>query len=89
MKDMGVVQGSEAQAKPLIVDKDTVYIHTDIEKVEGKEFNGRKIENLYSYHEIQYGKDEYIQMLAEQNETLEQQLTDTQLALCDVYEMLE
>ena len=35
-----------------------------------------------------YTKDEYIKLMAEKNAELESQLTDTQLALCDVYEMI-
>lgn len=61
MKDMGIIQGSAAQAVPLIIGKDTVYVHTDITPVEGEE-------GLFQYHEVQYEKDEYIKMLAEQNE---------------------
>lgn len=51
MKDYGIVQGSAEQAKPLIINVDTVYVHTDIKDIG----NG-----LYEYHEIQYKKDEYI-----------------------------
>ena len=63
MKDMGIVRGSAAQAKPLIIGKDTVYVHTNIKPVEDEE-------GLFEYHEIQYEKDEYIKLMAEQNETL-------------------
>lgn len=81
MKDMGIVKGSAAQAVPLIIGKDTVYVHTDISLVEGKE-------GLFQYHEVQYEKDEYIKMLAEKNQLLEQQLTDIQLALVEAYELI-
>ena len=37
---------------------------------------------------VQYTKDEYIKLMDEKNTELESQLTDTQLALCDVYEMI-
>ena len=87
MKDLGRVQGSADQALPLIIGKDTVYVHTDIEKVE-TDPNGEAVENLYSYNEKQYGKDEYIRLLSEENARQDEELTNTQLALCDVYEML-
>lgn len=83
MKDCGVVRGSAAQAKKLIVGSDTVYVHSNIEEIKGE--NG---ETLFQYHEIQYGKDEYIELISETNGNLQQQITDTQSALCDVYEML-
>jgi len=62
MKDMGIVRGSAAQAKPLIIGKDTVYVHTNIKPVEDEE-------GVFEYYEIQYEKDEYIRLMAEQNET--------------------
>jgi len=79
MKDMGIVRGSAAQAEPLIIGKDTVYVHSNIKPVEDEE-------GLFEYHEIQYEKDEYIKLLSEKNDSLDQQLTDTQLALCEIYE---
>ena len=42
----------------------------------------------YEYTQKQYAKDEYISLLDERNKALAQQLTNTQLALCDVYEMI-
>ena len=84
MIDVGIVTGSEAMAKSLIVGKDTVYVHTDIEEVSNPDSpNGV----LYKYHEIQYLKDEYIEMIAEKNNKLEHETTSLQLALVDVYEM--
>ena len=83
MKDMGIVKGSKEQAVEVIVGIDTVYEHTDIEPVETEDGS-----ELYQYHEIQYTKDEYIKIQAEKNVALEQQVTDTQLALCEVYELM-
>lgn len=60
MKDMGIVRGSAAQAEPLIIGKDTVYVHSNIKPVEDEE-------GLFEYHEIQYEKDEYIKLMAEQS----------------------
>ena len=37
---------------------------------------------------IEYTKDEYIKIQAEKNAALEQHVTDTQLALCEVYELM-
>ena len=87
MIDKGIVRGSESQAKPLIVDVDTVYVHTNIEQVT-TDAEGNTVEGLYQYNEIQYTKDEYIHLLSEKNISLEAEITGTQLALCDVYEML-
>ena len=83
MKDYGIVLGSAEQAKALIVGKDTVYVHSDIEEITGE--NG---EIFFRYREIQYEKDEYIKLISDQNAALQKQITDTQLALCEVYEMV-
>ena len=83
MKDMGVVQGSPEMAVPLIVGKDTVYVHTDIQEVPDAEGN-----MVWQYHEVQYDKDEYIHLMSEKNASLEQQLTDAQLALAELAEMI-
>lgn len=78
MKNMGVVKGSEEQAKELIVGFDTVYVHKNIKKLEDGD---------YQYEEVQYDKDEYIELIAKKNKTLEKQVTDTQMALTELYEM--
>lgn len=69
MKDMGLVQGSQAQAAELIVGIDTVYVHTDISKVE-TDAEGNAVDDLFQYHEVQYSKDEYIALLSNQNKEL-------------------
>ena len=86
MKEIKNVQGSSQQAQPLIVNKDTVYVHTNI--VQTTDEDGNVVDGLYVYDEVQYTKDEYIQMIAEKNETLERDLTDTQLAIAEIYESL-
>ena len=84
MKEIKNVQGSSQQAQPLIVGKTTVYVHSNI--VQATDEDGNVIDDLYVYDEIQYTKDEYIKVMADKNEILEKELTDTQLALCELYE---
>ena len=69
MKDYGYVKGSKAQAVELIIGKDTVYVHTDIQETDDVDANGNSL-GLYRYHEVQYDKDEYIKLMAEQNKEL-------------------
>ena len=87
MKEIKNVQGSYEQAQPLIIGKTTVYVHTNI--VQAKNEDGNIIDDLYVYDEIQYTKDEYIKMMADKNSQLEQEVIDTQLALCDIYETIQ
>ena len=42
----------------------------------------------YEFDLVEYDKDEYIKLQAEHNAALEQQMTDTQFALCEVYELM-
>lgn len=42
----------------------------------------------YEFDQKRYSKDEYIKLIDEKNAMLEAQLTDTQLALCEVYELM-
>ena len=60
MKDYGRVRGSKEQAKPLIIGKDTVYVHTDIVDVE---------DDQCEYNEVQYNKDEFIKIMSEKSES--------------------
>lgn len=79
------------KVKPLEIDDYHVYVNTGIKEIheEVKEgdlssgFDGFEIET----QEI-YEKDEYIQLMAEKNSSLEEQATDLQLALADVYEQM-
>ena len=57
MRDCGIVIGSETQAQPVVIGIDTVYIHQDIDKYEDENYL------LYKYHEYQYDKDEYIDIV--------------------------
>ena len=82
MKDMGIINCSTAQAIPLIVGKDTVYVHTDIEQVKtDSQGQGKPTENLWKCHEVQYEKDEYIKKMSEANIQLQAQVESTQEAL--------
>lgn len=85
MMNIGIVQGNSEQAKELVIGKDKVYVHTDIKPIT-TDARGNEIKDLFKYHEIQYDKDEYIELLAKQNAELTSGLTDTQLALCEIYE---
>lgn len=87
MIDCGYVTGSKEQAVELVVGIDTVYVHDDIQLLKKEDEQGNPVE-VYQYHEVQYDKDEYIKIMSEKNSELENQLTDTQLALCDVYELI-
>lgn len=87
MKDLGIVQST---VKPSEVDiKDTkVFIASDIKEVKEEGTDGQPGFEGYSYNLKEYDKDEYIKLLQQQNEELATEVTNTQMALCDVYELI-
>ena len=87
MKEIGIVQGSAAQAVPLIIGKDTVYVHTNITPLSQDKSN-YPVDGMYEYYEVQYDKDEYITLLSEKSSTQELQLIETQLALTELFESM-
>lgn len=78
---------SGVKPKETEIDEYSVWVNENIREIEVTDENGSHTE--YEYDQIQYSKDEYILLLSEENKNLENMLTDTQLALCDVYEMME
>ena len=88
MKQYGKVR-SVQQPDPKVIDDFSVWVAENIvpvtEEPTGEEETGF---TGYEYDLTQYTKDEYISMVDEKNASLEAEITSTQLALCDVYEML-
>jgi len=84
MVNHGTVK-STVRPKELVIDEFSVWVHKNITEIsenvgEENEFIG------YQYDCVQYGKDEYIQLMSEKNDSLDKQLIDAQLALCELYE---
>lgn len=78
---------STIKPEPIVIDEFSVWQHTNIQPV--SENVGKENEFVgFEYEMIQYGKDEFILSQAAEKEVLQQQVTDTQLALCEVYEMI-
>ena len=77
------------QPEPVVIDEFSVWVAENItpvtEEVTGDGTGGFE---GYEYDLTQYDKDEYIQMISEKNVSLEAEITSTQEALCDVYELL-
>lgn len=86
MIDYGIVK-STVKPESIKIDEYSVWVNTDIrsieEEIDSEVFTG------YSYHMVQYDKDEYLEMQIAENAALAEQITDTQLALCELYENLE
>jgi hypothetical protein len=87
MKDFGKTR-STVMPEEMSIDEFSVWIASDIQAVTEPSIDEQEGFTGFEYNLVQYDKDEYIKMLDEKNESLESQITDTQLALCEVYEML-
>lgn len=88
MRDMGIVHGSREAAVPLVIGYDTVYVHTDIQEYQETMLDGETITG-YKYHEIQYTKDEYLKIQADKQSKLEENITNVQGAILELYENME
>lgn len=86
MKDFGTVK-SAVRPEPLVIDEFSVWSNTNVEEITTPGMDG-EMEPGFQFHMIQYTKDEYIRLMAEENAALGEQMTDLQMALCDVYEMM-
>ncbi len=84
MINHGRVQ-STVKPKEIEIDEHSVWENKDISEMTVTDENGEHTE--YEFNQTQYTKDEYI-MLLNENNRLANELTDTQLALCDVYELI-
>lgn len=81
-------QRSTIKPDTLELTETKVFISTDIKKVDESGSDEQPGFVGYEFNLTEYGKDEYIKIQAEKNAELEKNITDTQLALCDVYEMI-
>lgn len=85
MIDYGKVR-STVKPESKVIDEYSVWINTEIQEVEVN-FEDN-IHTEYEFNQIRYSKNEYIEMIDNRNAQLESQVTDTQLALVEVYEMM-
>lgn len=76
---------SGVQPEQKVIDDFSVWIASDIQPV--KETGDPGFEG-WEYTLTQYDKDEYIKMMDDRNASLEADLTDTQLALAELYESM-
>lgn len=91
MQKYAKVRSTAKTVLPLELDEYHVTVNNGISEIHepAKEedpssgFDGWEIEE-----QIIYDKDEYITLLSERNSSLEQQTTDLQMAIVDVYEMM-
>lgn len=87
MKDYGT-QRSTVEPLELEITDSKVFVASNIAEISEDGTDEEPGFSGYEFDLIEYEKDEYIKLQAEKNAELEEELTETQVALCDVYEML-
>lgn len=87
MQQYGKVRSTQ-QPDTKVIDEYSVWVAEDIVPVNEPGTEEQEGFVGYEYDLTQYEKDEYIRMIDDRNTSLEAEITSTQLALCDVYEML-
>lgn len=83
MIDYGTVR-STIKPNKVEIDEYSVWVNSNITEIVVQSEDESHTE--YEFNQVRYTKDEYIKMIDERNSTLESQLNDTQLALCEIYE---
>lgn len=81
MVNHGKVQ-STVKPDSVVVDSQSVWISENIEAVKTEEFEG------FSYDLTQYTLEEYTLKSIEVNQELERQVSETQMAIVEIYESL-
>lgn len=77
---------STIQPETIVIDDFSVWVHSNIVQIE--EQIGEETFISFEYDMVQYDKNEYIKILSENNQNLEQQLLETQIALTEMYESM-
>lgn len=65
-----------------------VFVAKNIQFIEVEEQEDPQQISYYQYDLYEYTPEEYIEILKQQNDDLNQEVLDTQMALCDIYEAM-
>ena len=91
MIDYGEVH-STVKPEKIDIKETKVFVATDIEEEvidTPEDFETETKEVGYKYHLVEYDKNEYIAIISNKNEQLESELSNAQMALCELYELVE
>lgn len=87
MKEYGKVR-SIKQPEQKVIDDYSVWVAENIISVTETGTDEQPGFTGYEYDLTQYTKDEYIKMIDDKNASLEDQMTQAQEAMCEIYEMM-
>lgn len=78
---------STVKPETIVIDDYSVWEHTNIKDV--SENVGEEKFVGFEFDMKQYSKEEFILKQAQEKDVLEQQLEDAEMALCELYEMID
>lgn len=81
-------QRSTVKPDGLEITETKVFVYSDIEEVNESGSGEQPGFSGYEFNLTEYNKDEYIKIQAEKNTDLENEITQAQLAMCEIYEMM-
>lgn len=87
MKKYGKVRSTK-QPEQKVIDDYSVWIAENITPATEAGTDEQPGFTGYEYDLTQYTKDEYIKMIDDRNASLEDQMTQAQEAMCEIYEMM-
>lgn len=76
--------------KPLEIEltESKVFVASNITPIEEPGTDEQQGFTGFEFDLAEYSKDEYIKIQAEKNATLEDEITQAQVAMCEIYEMI-
>ena len=87
MKEYGKVRSTK-QPEQKVIDDYSVWVAANITPVSEPGTDEMPGFEGYEYDLTQYSKNEYIKMIDDKNASLDEQITQAQEAMCEIYEMM-
>lgn len=87
MKQYGT-QRSTVKPEDVEITESKVFTYENITEIKVKNPESDDEVTMYEFTLTEYDKDEYIRIQAEKNASLEEQITQAQEAMCEIYEMM-
>lgn len=87
MKQYGT-QRSTVKPEDVEINESKVFTYESIIEIKVKNPESDDEITMYEFTLTEYDKDEYIRIQAEKNASLEEQMTQAQEAMCEIYEMM-
>lgn len=87
MKQYGT-QRSTVKPEDVEITESKVFTYENITEIRVKNPESDNEVTMYEFTLTEYDKDEYIRIQAEKNASLEEQMTQAQEAMCEIYEMM-